>query len=590
MTLSLVILKSYTHSVTTGALNYCTSVTQKTTNYFSQKISLIKRIQQLPYYHEKLYGDVLLFDNATSNTYSMHYFSSKNTLDQYFMYMEDLDPSICRIHAYFTTSRYCYAYKPYNNKGASEQIFNLNLNTLSEPSKTNSFTPSLVPTDHYFSSQNLAAPNFTLAFNLRSKDLSHIVSTLFVTFDLNELTQLLAQDSTFQSNVIVYDLDGNIVYDSSHLATTSPDFNFDALKNTASDVTKTSKRLMITHINSDLGILITCAIENTIINQNTALIRKITYLITLICIFIALALSCFCMSFFSKRIHAICKGIVKVKEGNFKERIHIGQTEDELNLIATHFNYMCDSLEIYISQVYKAGLHQQDAKLKQKIAEYYALQSQVDPHFLFNTLESIRMSALSCENPKIPQMIYKLGSLFRSSIRQDMFVPLKNEIDYCTAYLELLQLRYEDYLITNFNIDSSLYQYNIIKHLLQPIIENAIVHGMDTDEGPLTIHITGQLIKENTIILTISDDGQGISLERLTAIQNALKNNLETHSKSTGKNSVGLTNINERIHLVYGMDYGLELISKEGKGTKVILKIPAKTEKELKYYVQSNVS
>lgn len=610
MTLSWVILRNYTNSITMNALNHCTQVTKQANAYFSQKIAFAKRIQQLPYYHEKVYGNVLLFCEDTYDTYSLRYIAHKNTLDQYFIYMEDLDPNISLINAYLINSKVCYAYVPHNSKNASERTTNLNVDTLTIPSSSKCFAPMLIPTNQLLLNENINSSNLTLAFNLRSKDLARIVGTIFVTFDLKELSTLLQQDTnSFESDLIIFDLKGNVLYDPSNLSANSTDFNFKTLKNASSDIIKNHQRITTLYTDSDLGIIIACTIENSAINAAAKVTKNVTYFITGICILASLILSCICMSFFSKRIQMVCKGILQIKEGNFKERIHIGKTKDELSLIATHFNYMCDSLETYINKVYQSGLMQKDAELKQKIAEYYALQSQVDPHFLFNTLEAIRMSALSSTNPQVSQMIYKLGSLFRSSMHQGMFISLRNEIDYCKAYLELLQLRYGEYLIPEFNIDDALYSYDIIKHLLQPLIENAVIHGMDIDQAPLTIQINGQLTSD-IIEITIQDNGQGISKEKLASLKETLKNisnstlNISANatinhnvdnaspktSRPTAHNSVGLINLQQRIKLIYGAAYDLQITSQEGQGTKVTLKIPAKTEKELKHYVQSYVS
>jgi len=311
--------------------------------------------------------------------------------------------------------------------------------------------------------------------------------------------------------------------------------------------------------------------------------RRVILIIMVLCILTALSLSYIFISFFSKRIKAVCAAMDIARTGDFSHRIGTGRNKDEISQIALNFNHMCDNLDDYINRVYVSGMKQKDAELKQKIAELYALQSQVNPHFLYNTLEAIRMSAVASGNENTGKMIRILGAIFRNSIKPEMFVSIRSEIDYCKSYLELFTLRYGENLNFSFDIDDTIYQYGIIKHLLQPLIENSVIHGIDPDKSENLILIKSYK-NEDDIEIFIEDNGVGISHDELMVIKSRLDSAL-----AADNGRVGIVNVNQRIKLIYGSRYGVDIDSFIGKGTSIHVKIPVKTVKELEHYVQGYV-
>jgi two-component system sensor histidine kinase YesM len=223
---------------------------------------------------------------------------------------------------------------------------------------------------------------------------------------------------------------------------------------------------------------------------------------------------------------------------------------------------MCGDLEISIRQNYQS-------KLKQKEAELAALQAQISPHFLYNTLESIRMKAVANGDGEAGEMIYLLARLFRRSIKEGPIIKIENEIRYSKMYLELFRIRYGDALNVYFSVDEQIMGYGMPNHILQPVLENYIVHGYDPDRKDNQIHIKGYL-EGKFIIFLICDNGKGISESRLTEI----KNTLGTPEIASGEN-IGLANIYERLKIIYEEDCGLEITGREGEGTEVKIRFAA---------------
>lgn len=585
--LTSVVLQNYTSSAHVSAINYSTQVVQDVNKYFTQKISYVKQVQQLPYLREELYGNILQLFDEEYDRYSSDYIYKKNALDQYFGYICDLDPTISEVHAYLIKTDSVYQYYPYNGSNTSELVTDLNMQIISKPAIKKLFSPMIVPTSQLSIDKDDLNnySNITIAVNLRSKDLSKVVGTIFITFNLHELESTFSKnDKEFDFSLEIFDLDGTVLYDPSYISSndTYPDFN--ELKNAQSDLIMEGNRITSIHINQDTGIVAACIIENSEVSASAEIAKKITIIIMTVCILVALVLSFICMSFFSKRIHAVCAAMKNIKAGNFKQRIKVGHSMDEISLIAANFNDMCDNLDSYMSEVYQAGMKQKDAEVKQKIAEQYALQSQINPHFLYNTLEAIRMSAVSSGNTEVAHMIYMLGSLFRNSINQQMFIGIRNEIDYCKSYLELLHLRYGERLKFIFTIDDSICRYGIIKHLLQPLVENSVIHGIDPDKSENLIQIIGRM-QGNDIEILIEDNGFGIPDDKRKELMYRIEKNIVSEN-----GSVGIVNVNQRIKLIYGDTYGLQINSITGNGTSIVVRIPAKTVKELEQYVQSDVS
>ena len=245
------------------------------------------------------------------------------------------------------------------------------------------------------------------------------------------------------------------------------------------------------------------------------------FLVSFICMLIALLLTYLSTTIFSRRIKTITSAMKELQTGNLSVRIPMNKTGDEISNIAVRFNKMSDELNEYINKVYISDL-------KQKSAELAALQAQINPHFLYNTLEAIRMNAVAFGDHRTSEMIYVLSKLFRNTIKEDSIITIKDELKHSKLYLELFKMRYGDNLSVKFDIDEIILDYGIIKHLIQPVIENFILHGFDSAKSINTIHVRGYLDDKN-IMFIITDNGKGIEAERLDNMKLSLES-LEMNS------------------------------------------------------------
>jgi len=279
-------------------------------------------------------------------------------------------------------------------------------------------------------------------------------------------------------------------------------------------------------------------------------------------------------SIISKRVHELIKAMKRIGSNNLSYRVPVNGRNDEFGELATRFNSMCVELEEMNNRKYLSEIRKKNSDLK-------ALQAGINPHFLYNTLEAIRVKANDDGNSEISEMIMLLGNLYRSIVRDDTFIPIRKEISMCDMYMSIFSLRYDSHFEYRMHVSPAILEYGIPKNLLQPIIENYFVHGMrNDDDEPNLFTITGKLDNQD-IEFTIEDNGKGISSGRLNEFTEQLGN-----VEKAGKQAhYGLLNVHERILLVYGQSYGLSLASKEGHFTRVTLRLRALTCEELRSHI-----
>lgn len=257
--------------------------------------------------------------------------------------------------------------------------------------------------------------------------------------------------------------------------------------------------------------------------------------------------------------------IKKIQQGNTKLRANVENTS-EVGQLSLTFNQLLDKTEYLVTSL-------KSIELKRKEAQLEALMSKINPHFLYNTLDSIRMMAVTEGKKDIARAIEALAGLFRYTIRlKKDIIDIKTEIEYIEDYVLLQKIRYEDDLNVIYDIDPSLLNHKIIKLTLQPLVENAIKHGIDRKSGVGEIRISVYSTDGN-LIVTVTDDGEGMSFDGLQKIRNNL-------SKDYAGDHMGLKNIQERIQLYFGPEYGLQVESKHGEGTTVTVKIPDYQDEE----------
>lgn len=297
------------------------------------------------------------------------------------------------------------------------------------------------------------------------------------------------------------------------------------------------------------------------------LIRTITIVIGL-CMVSLIVVAVWFSNRFSNPIRSITREMAKVESGNFDTKVTV-KTADELGFLSHGFNKMVGRLKEYIDVVYVA-------QIKQKQAELNALKSQIRPHYLYNTLEVIRMSAVAEDANEVGDMILSLSHQLKYVLDYgEEIVTIRAEKANVEQYFQLMVIRYGEHRLgLDFRFDADLMDCAIPKLSLQPIVENAIYHGIMPKSGKGTIRISIEKLPDNLLSITVDDDGIGMSEETLGLVRQKLA---EGSSLETGS-SIGLINVHERIVALYGRGFGVEINSSQHIGTTVRLVIPLTKE------------
>ena len=279
-------------------------------------------------------------------------------------------------------------------------------------------------------------------------------------------------------------------------------------------------------------------------------------------------------STFSTRIKTLSDKMHKVADGDFNVSFN-DSGSDEISLLYEDLSLMISNMQKLINDNYEAKLQGEAIKFTQMEAEFKALSSQINPHFLYNTLETIRMKAYVNNDKETADLVKKLGKFMRRCLEfKDAEVTLKSELEFTKAYLELQQARFGDRI--NYHIYSEVDgEYMILPLLIQPLVENAFVHGVEASKGGGKIDI--RVVYHNDYVyVDVADNGQGMSEEKLRE----LEHKLEVSDTSSGK-SIGLTNVHKRIQMYHGTKYGMKVTSVEGEGTTIRLTLPREPKKGL---------
>ncbi len=250
---------------------------------------------------------------------------------------------------------------------------------------------------------------------------------------------------------------------------------------------------------------------------------------------------------------------------------------DELGFITSSFNEMAGEIEHLITWIYREQITRKEAQLK-------ALQSQINPHFLFNTLESINWMAQLNNVPEISETVSAFSSLMEASIgRDDKLISLEEEFTYIDNYISILRKRFEDGVQLLKNVESeAVLEIKIPKLLIQPLIENAVYHGIERSLGKGVINLNAY-VKDENLVIEVIDNGMGIDEEELARLNKNLSMDNDTYFRTLAdkeRKSIGMENVNRRIKLFYGEDYGLKIESEKEKFTKVVVTIPVKGNME----------
>ena len=371
----------------------------------------------------------------------------------------------------------------------------------------------------------------------------------------------------------IMDAKGNIVYhpQQQQLYNELQTENIDLIVNSKEDTVRTGKGnrgklYSISRSNKTGWTVVGCMSVSELLRKSNQA-QSIYVLISAFLMIVALLFSSFLAKSLTYPLQRLRDSMSRVQEGHFDGADVEIDSENEIGSLTKSFNVMTHRIQDLMEQ----NVKEQEAKRK---SELKALQSQINPHFLYNTLDSIIWMAEGRKYEEVVLMTASLARLLRQSIsNEDEVVPLAREVEYAKGYLTIQKMRYKDKLEFEINVEPSILNIPLIKLVLQPIIENAIYHGLKYKESKGLLQVKG-FKKDGNAVLQVIDNGVGMDEETLAHIYD--KHKVNYHS-----NGVGVYNVQKRLQLYYGESYGITYESEKGVGTTATITIPGMQEESI---------
>lgn len=338
-----------------------------------------------------------------------------------------------------------------------------------------------------------------------------------------------------------------------------------------------ASKVLIEPLNTESGvnglrIISIFSIDSIVADANR--ISKLAMTVIIISLLLAVLLIYSFSSLISNRLLRLSKHITKVGTGNLGVAMEI-DGKDEIGQLSRQFNSMVGNVNDLMNEVQESNEQKRLMEQKQNEIKFKMMASQINPHFLFNALESIRMEAHLKGETEIARIVRLLGKMMRSNLEVGSGkTTIKDEIEMVQCYLDIQKFRYEDRLKYELQVDPEANRVRIPPLIIQPLVENAVIHGMDHKEEGTSIRVRVTAGEGKLHVMT-EDNGAGISLDRLQMIYGYLN---DTDEKDGGR--IGLRNVHVRLQLTYGPEAGLIIYSEPGIGTRIEFSIPTGGEND----------
>ena len=390
---------------------------------------------------------------------------------------------------------------------------------------------------------------------------------LFVDLNYSAIRKLCDDSSVGKKGYIfILDKEGNIVShpQQQQLYNELQTENIDEVMNCTSDYLEMekgdSKKLYTVSRSAKTGwTVVSCSYTSELLKRSNQA-QELYMLMAVILVAVALIISSIVSKTITRPILKLQSSMALIQEGDFQAGNVEVDSRNEIGSLTETFNVMTQKIQELMVQI----IEEQQAKRK---SELKALQSQINPHFLYNTLDSIIWMAEEGKNEEVVVMTASLAKLFRQIIsNEEEEISIFQEVEYCRNYLIIQKMRYKDKLEFEIDLDPDIKGEKIIKLVLQPLIENAIYHGLKYKESKGMLILKGYGLGDD-IIFEIKDNGVGMD-------QDTMEHIFERHKVNYRSNGVGVYNVERRIRLSYGQEYGISYKSKLGEGTVATMRIP----------------
>ncbi|MBP3961788.1 cache domain-containing sensor histidine kinase [Paenibacillus lignilyticus] len=419
--------------------------------------------------------------------------------------------------------------------------------------------------------QKEKTPTFTIARSIfDNESFQNVIGVLSVDMPKSIFESILDRVAfTKESSVFLINQAGEILVHSSHANAGMLSFKSDILKGSTNDQFKegvwgkrvfdNAEYLVGAQLVEDSDwYLVSLTPYKEILGSQKKAMKQMLAIAFLIAMFL-LPLAFLAAASGTRRIRGLISQMKSVKQGDFDLQIqHEGK--DEIGELSRNFKSMIAKVTQLLDEKYALGQEVKSMELK-------ALQAQINPHFLYNTLDLIYWKAMRIQEQGIYDLVQSLSKFYKLSLSKgEDIVSLRNEVEHIAAYIDIQNARFKNGITLVIDIPEALYEHAMPKITLQPLVENSIIHGiLETESETGTITISANAV-HGKIVITVKDDGVGISQENLERIFN--------RDRTDPFHGYGANNINKRIKLLYGEEYGLTYRRNEGPGVTVIIELP----------------
>lgn len=377
------------------------------------------------------------------------------------------------------------------------------------------------------------APDNAFLMTMYDPRTSNLFATVFISIDTSFLDRLIASETNLPISIEVTDDLGRDFYSLNKL-----------------------KEPLSYHRSIDGGLRVSVGFPSPYIIQEIGKLLFLNFLVSFVITLTLLALLRHIFSRYQKQVSDLVTSMQDITEKDNQIRIDTSSKEQEFLVISSQINQMLDSLDRTITENYQLQLAQKDANMR-------ALQAQINPHFLYNTLEFLRMYAVTRDQEELADIIYEFASLLRGSISQKKETSIAEELDFCEKHSFICQIRHPKSIAYSYQIDKGCETLIIPRFSLQPLVENYFIHGVDLSKrnNALSVKV---LKKDRDVIILIRDNGKGMSEAVLDKYSQLLEERVVSDSKAF--NSIGILNVHERFLLHFGDAYKVELSETQGGG------------------------
>ncbi|MGW6301159.1 cache domain-containing sensor histidine kinase [Peribacillus butanolivorans] len=408
------------------------------------------------------------------------------------------------------------------------------------------------------------------------------LGTLYIAISVGFFEQSL-QDLQQEENVTMWIMNkqGKMIYHTDHSKIGSVEkeiYDYPLLNGSFRTEIDGKRNLISISESNELPWVLVHSMPIKNMTEKTDVVRNVTIFIFIVFTLITTLISIFFAWTVTRPLNELGDIMKRVEKGDLLVNIPI-HSKDEVGILASSFRSMLAEIRELIQKNYHI-------ELRKKTAELYALQSQINPHFMYNTLETIGMAVEEGETEEVVKMVTLLGRMMRFSIsNKESLVPINSEVQHIEDYLSIQQFRFEDRLYFQIEKETDTVNYYIPKFVLQPIVENAIKYGLEKrKEIAIHIRISGEATQtgDEDLLLIVSDNGPGISENKLMEVNEKLQSD-PMRKRDSG---FGIINVNARIGMMFGERYNLHINSEYGKGTSVVIRLPKINAQHVRMYVQ----